>query len=109
MLRPGGRVGVSDIVAEDQLSPKERAERGSYVGCIAGALSVSEYIDGLQAVGFTDVSVAPTHSVAAGMHSAIVKASMPVDAVPIDALPVVAPRTELDMVSTGCCGDTGCC
>ena len=39
VLKPGGRVGVSDIVAEDHLSPDERAERGSYVGCIAGALS----------------------------------------------------------------------
>ena len=39
VLRPGGRVGVSDIVAEDHLTPDDRAERGSYVGCIAGALS----------------------------------------------------------------------
>ena len=46
VLRPGGRVGVSDVVAEDRLSPEERAERGAWVGCIAGALSVSEYVDG---------------------------------------------------------------
>ena len=39
VLRPGGRIGISDVVAEDRLSPEERAERGSYVGCIAGALS----------------------------------------------------------------------
>src|SRR5438105_1265007 len=39
VLRPGGRIGISDIVAEDRLSPAERAERGSYTGCIAGALS----------------------------------------------------------------------
>src|SRR5213075_2604701 len=51
VLKPGGRVGVSDIVAEDRLSPAERAERGSYVGCIAGALSESEYIAGLEAAG----------------------------------------------------------
>ncbi len=35
--KPGGRVGISDIVAEDHLTRAERAERGSYVGCIAGA------------------------------------------------------------------------
>jgi SAM-dependent methyltransferase len=74
VLKPGGRVGVSDIVAEDRLSPEQRAERGSYVGCIAGALSKSEYEEGLQAAGFEDVSVVFTHEVADGMHGAIVKA-----------------------------------
>jgi arsenite methyltransferase len=74
VLKPGGRVGISDVVAEDHLSPEERAARGSYVGCIAGALSQSEYRAGLEAAGFTDVSVAFTHEVADGMHGAIVKA-----------------------------------
>jgi arsenite methyltransferase len=74
VLKPGGRVGVSDIVAEDRLSVAERAERGSYVGCIAGALSTSEYIAGLEAAGFDDVRVEHTHEVADGMHGAIVKA-----------------------------------
>jgi arsenite methyltransferase len=74
VLKPGGRVGVSDVVAEDRLSPEERAERGSYVGCIAGALSKSEYEQGLEAAGFDDVSVTFTHEVADGMHGAIVQA-----------------------------------
>jgi len=74
VLRPGGRIGISDIVAEDQLAPEARAERGSYVGCIAGALSKSEYEDGLRSAGFADVSVEFTHPVAEEMHSAIVKA-----------------------------------
>jgi len=74
VLRPGGRIGISDIVAEDRLGPQERAERGSYVGCIAGALSVGEYETGLHAAGFEDVSVELTHEVADGMHGAIVKA-----------------------------------
>ena len=74
VLKPGGRVGVSDVVAEDHLGAHERAERGSYVGCIAGALSRSEYMAGLEAVGFEDVSVEFTHEVADGMHGAIVKA-----------------------------------
>jgi arsenite methyltransferase len=72
VLKPGGRIGVSDVVAEDRLSPEERAERGSYVGCIAGALSKSEYEKGLRASGFADVSVRFTHQVADGMHGAIV-------------------------------------
>jgi arsenite methyltransferase len=73
VLRPGGRIGISDVVAEDRLDPAERAERGSYVGCIAGALSVSEYTSGLRAAGFENVSVEFTHQVADGMHGAIVK------------------------------------
>jgi arsenite methyltransferase len=74
VLRPGGRIGITDVVAEDRLSVAERAARGSYVGCIAGALSKSEYEDGLAQVGFTDVDVRFTRRVADGMHSAIVQA-----------------------------------
>jgi SAM-dependent methyltransferase len=77
VLRPGGRVGISDIVAEDRLSPADRAERGSHVGCIAGALSQSEYREGLNAAGLTDVEVEFTHVVADGMHGAIVRAVKP--------------------------------
>jgi len=74
VLKPGGRVGVSDVVAEDRLTPEQRSERGSYVGCIAGALSKTEYLAGLEAAGLEQVSVEFTHEVADGMHGAIVKA-----------------------------------
>jgi arsenite methyltransferase len=74
VLRPGGRLGISDIVAEDHLTPAERAERGSWCGCVAGALSREEYVAGLEAAGFEDVAVDFTHEVAEGMHGAIVKA-----------------------------------
>jgi arsenite methyltransferase len=77
VLRPGGRIGISDVVAEDRLSRAERAERGSYVGCIAGALSRGEYEAGLAAAGFEQISVAFTHAVANGLHGAIVKAAKP--------------------------------
>ena len=77
VLRPGGRIGISDIVAEDELSESERAERGSYVGCIAGALSEGEFRDGLEAAGLVGVEIARTHPVADRMHSAIVRARKP--------------------------------
>jgi len=77
VLRPGGRVGITDIVAEDELTPADRAERGTYVGCIAGALSETEYREGLAAAGLVDVEVRRAHSVADGMHSAIVRARKP--------------------------------
>ncbi len=78
VLRPGGRIGISDVVAEDRLSPEERADRGSYVGCIAGALSRGEYEEGLRAAGFTDISVTFTHAVGDGIHAAVVRATKPV-------------------------------
>jgi arsenite methyltransferase len=77
VLKPGGRVGISDIVAEDRVAPDERAERGSYVGCIAGALSKSEYEAGLAAAGFEQISVEFTYAVADGMHAATVRATKP--------------------------------
>jgi ubiquinone/menaquinone biosynthesis C-methylase UbiE len=77
VLCPGGRIGVSDVVAENALTAAQRAERGSYVGCIAGALSVREYRDGLAVAGFTDITITPTHPVAEGMHSAIIRAVKP--------------------------------
>jgi arsenite methyltransferase len=77
VLRSGGRVGVTDVVADDRLTPDERAARGDWVGCIAGALSRAEYVAGLTAAGFTDVTVTDTHEVADGMHSAIIKAIRP--------------------------------
>jgi len=79
VLAPGGRIGISDVVAEDHLSPADRAERGSYVGCIAGALSRSEYLHGLAAAGFADAEVAFTHEAAPGMHGAIIRATKPGD------------------------------
>ncbi len=75
VLSPGGRIGISDVVAEDHLTETDRAERGSYVGCIAGALSRTEYLEGLIAAGFIDPEVTFTHEAAPGMHAAIVRAA----------------------------------
>ncbi len=77
VLVPGGRVGISDVVAGDGLSPAERAERGSWSGCIAGALARGEYERMLAEAGFTDVSISFTHRVEDGMHGAIVRATKP--------------------------------
>jgi arsenite methyltransferase len=80
VLAPGGRIGVSDVVSEDHLSEAERAERGSYVGCIAGALSKTEYLEGLAAAGFVDAEVTFTHEAAPAMHGAIIRATKPMSA-----------------------------
>ena len=99
-------MGVTDIVAEDRLTAAERSERGSFAGCIAGALSFSEFRAGLEEAGLTGISLTPTHDVADGMVSAIVKATKPAGGV----RPVEPPtRVELPMAGTGCCGGDGCC
>ncbi len=97
VLRPGGRIGINDVVAEDDLAPEDRAERGSYVGCIAGALSKGEYEAGLEAAGFEEISVEFTHQVADGMHGAIVKAVKTSEPTR-KGLPLIQPATK-----AGCC------
>ncbi len=77
VLVPGGRIGITDVVAEDHLTPADRAAAGSYAGCIAGALSRAEYLGGLAAAGFADGSVTFTNEAAPGMHSAIIRAVKP--------------------------------
>jgi len=106
VLRPGGRIGITDIVADDALSPEQRAERGSYVGCIAGALSFAEFEGGLCAAGLADITLTTTHQVTDGMHSVIARATKPMDAVE-RAAPSLA---ELPVAASGCgCGSGGCC
>jgi SAM-dependent methyltransferase len=97
VLKPGGRIGISDVVAEDTLTVEERAERGSYVGCIAGALSTGEYEALLDAAGFEQISVEFTHQVADGMHGAIVKAVKTTEP-EAKGLPVIQPAAK-----AGCC------
>lgn len=96
VLRPGGRIGISDVVADDELTPEQRRDRGSYVGCIAGALSFAEYEEELKVAGFEAIRVARTHDVADSMYSAIIKASKPVST---KTLPLV----ETAAGAGGCC------
>ena len=77
VLRPGGRLGISDVLAEDDLTAAQRLERGGQVGCIAGAPSFAEYRAGLDAAGFTAITITPVHQVAEGVHSAIIRAARP--------------------------------
>ena len=104
VLRPGGRIGIADIVAEDRLTAEQRAERGSYVGCIAGALSFTEFEAGLRAVGLADVTITPTQAVGDGLHSVIVKAVKPADwapSVPADTGELAMPAGRLGV--SACC------
>ncbi len=77
VLRPGGRLGVSDVISADGLTPDERVKRGTYVGCIAGALSMSEYGDELMRAGFVDINIDLTHEMAEQIFGANVMARKP--------------------------------
>jgi arsenite methyltransferase len=101
VLRPGGRIGISDVVADDDLSPTQRAERGTYVGCIAGALSFGEYEAGLRAAGFDDISITSTHEPVPGIHSAVVKATAAPESESTARDP--SPGRELPVVGGSCC------
>jgi SAM-dependent methyltransferase len=96
VLVPGGRIGITDVVADDHLTPDQRAERGDYVGCIAGALTFAEYRAGLLTAGFTDIQITATHPVADGMHSAIIRATKP-------------DSTGNGRAAGACCGVNACC
>ena len=99
VLRPGGRIGITDVVAEDHLSAEDRAERGAWVGCIAGALTQTEYEAGLATVGFTQVSVTFTDQLGGGLHSASIKATKPTN-----ATSATATCRELPVLQqSGCC------
>jgi arsenite methyltransferase len=80
VLVPGGRIGITDVVAEDHMSAADRAAAGSYAGCIAGAQSRAEYLDGLAAAGFADTSVTFTTEAGPGMHAAVIRAVKPATA-----------------------------
>jgi SAM-dependent methyltransferase len=77
VLRPGGRLGITDILAEDHLTPVQRRERGARAGCIAGAPSFTEYRDGLTGAGFTGITITATQQAGDGVHSAIIHAVKP--------------------------------
>ena len=84
-FRPGGSIGISDIVADDSLTQNKLAERGNWVGCIAGALSYREYHGLLEGAGFEAVSLTATRQATDGMDSVIIKARKPVSVDPTDA------------------------
>ncbi|MEY2417035.1 MAG: arsenite methyltransferase [Ilumatobacteraceae bacterium] len=75
VLRRGGRIGISDVVADNHLAPADILERATRVGCLAGALTFDEYQHQLSHAGFGDISVTSTYEYGAGIHSAIVRAT----------------------------------
>lgn len=59
VLKPGGKLAVSDIVTDGPLPEAVKQSLSAWAGCVAGAVEASEYIGMMEAVGFTNVSVTP--------------------------------------------------
>jgi arsenite methyltransferase len=77
VLRPGGRLGVSDVTADEDADPARLAAAEQQVGCVAGALTKPEYERLLVSAGFTGVTVTSTSQTADGLRSAIIQATKP--------------------------------
>ncbi|MBO0815316.1 MAG: methyltransferase domain-containing protein [Actinobacteria bacterium] len=77
VLRPGGRLGVSDVIADENTDPAQLASAEQRVGCLNGTLTRPEYRDLLLAAGFTAISITSTHEAGPGLHSAIIQAAKP--------------------------------
>jgi ubiquinone/menaquinone biosynthesis C-methylase UbiE len=77
VLRPGGRFTVTDIVADDDMDAATRADMEQWTGCVAGALTRSEFRRGLERAGLVEVEIRETHRVHEQAGSAIITARKP--------------------------------
>ncbi len=87
VLRPGGRLGVSDIIADEDLDPTQRTDAERQSGCTTGTLTAAEYRRLLLAAGFTAITITATSDAAPGLHSAIVQATRPAASAPRCSMP----------------------
>jgi arsenite methyltransferase len=100
VLRPGGRFAVSDVIASPDMDEATRADMAAFTGCIAGALTEEEFRSGLEAAGFTDIEIRPTHRVHEHAAAAIIRARQP------DA---AATTRRVELYEPAMCCQTGVC
>jgi ubiquinone/menaquinone biosynthesis C-methylase UbiE len=82
VLKPGGRLGTSDVIADENTDPARLARAEQQVGCLAGALTRPEYEHLLVSAGFTDGTITSTSHAGDGLHSAIIQATKPAHSPP---------------------------
>jgi L-amino acid N-acyltransferase YncA/2-polyprenyl-3-methyl-5-hydroxy-6-metoxy-1,4-benzoquinol methylase len=92
VLRPGGKLGISDIIASDGLDPAQQAKAEQAVGCTTGTLTAGEYRSLLLAAGFAATSVTGIQDAGEGLHSVIIRGRRP--EAPPDVL--IRPMTAAD-------------
>jgi SAM-dependent methyltransferase len=82
VLKPGGRLGISDVTADESLDTAQLRLAEQQVGCLAGTITQAEYERVLVAAGFGNVTIISTNQAADGLHSAIIQATKPADGQP---------------------------
>ena len=75
VLRAGGRLAISDVIADEGMDEATKADMTAWTGCIAGALTQSEFAGALMDAGFTDIEIRPTHRVHTHAQAAIIRAT----------------------------------
>jgi arsenite methyltransferase len=77
VLRPGGRLAVSDVIADPNMDHATRSDMEQWTGCVAGALTRTEFEETLAEVGLTAIEIHETHPVHEHASSAIIRARKP--------------------------------
>jgi len=75
VLRPGGRLAFSDVIADEDMDEATKADMEAWTGCIAGALTHTEFNDALTTAGFANIEIRLTHRVHDHAQSAIIRAT----------------------------------
>ena len=83
VLRPGGRFAVTDVIADPEMNEETRRDMQQWTGCIAGALTESDFRSELMSAGFEDIEIRETHRVHEHAGSAIIRATLPTSSRPI--------------------------
>ena len=77
VLKPGGRLAISDVIADEDMDDATRSDMQQWTGCIAGALTRAEFDQALDEAGLVDVEITETHRVHEHAGSAIIRARKP--------------------------------
>jgi SAM-dependent methyltransferase len=110
VLRPGGRLAFSDVIADEDMDEATKTDMSEWTGCIAGALTQTEFTQALTTAGFTNIQIRPTHRVHLHAQAAIIRASIePVETAPLEgkgrSMTVIEVFEPALCCATGICGE----
>lgn len=102
VLKPGGRVAISDIALKQALPPGLQESLAAYVGCIGGAIGIEAYRELLAAAGFTAIEVVDSRA-DLNVYAQLMAADES-EAADAAERPVVSATAELPIFTSSCCG-----
>lgn len=86
VLKPGGKLAVSDIVTDGELPEAVKQSLSAWAGCVAGAVEAEDYIGMMETVGFTDISIRPIFFDKETVDSALDEMKLDVNEYPREAV-----------------------